>query len=357
MTALIAPPGACGGRAMRIRFQQWLAVQREPSWPFTLLGLALLLAWPTFTRGLLNAFIGDSLWFAAYYPPVLIGGVLLATRASILLWLLSGLAANYWFLQPTGQITLGQRELALMLLYYASAGVILLFGMWLRSSLIRLNEANGRERLINRELRHRIKNILAVVQTLARQSASSSLEDPEAFDERFGGRLSALGTALDLLAQSEWQECRLPELSQMVLAPFASSGRIVISGPHCLVPPEVAEPLALILHELATNAIKYGALSVPGGTVHVSWLTDTASPAPSCELAWRESGGPPVKAPHHVGFGMRLITSVLGGEAVRLDFAEDGVNCTIRLATAKEAAGAATMAAARGSPVKNPAPG
>jgi two-component system CheB/CheR fusion protein len=190
---------------------------------------------------------------------------------------------------------------------------------------------DARQRLLLGELTHRVKNTLTVVQSLAHQTqrSSTSLDD---FVERFDGRLSALANAHRLLVQSNWQGADLLALVRSQLHAYAAEDqrRVRIDGDAVTLPSQLATPFGLVLHELATNAAKYGALSAPRGYVLLNWHLDRNKP-PKVHVTWRECDGPPVQAPERHGFGSDLISQGLSGATVRHEFLPQGVQCTIEL--------------------------
>jgi len=198
-------------------------------------------------------------------------------------------------------------------------------------------ERKARERDIEflmRELAHRSKNMLAVVQAIAGQTVhySPSLDE---FQARFSQRLSAMARTQDLLVGRDWQGASMSELVRAQLAPFAerAHARIDISGPELELKPNVVHSLTLALHELATNAAKYGALSVPDGRVAIRWeVDDPDGGAGRFRMCWRETDGPPVAPPAKKGFGhvviSEMVASSLRGE-VKLDYARQGVQWSI----------------------------
>ncbi|MGC3974967.1 MAG: HWE histidine kinase domain-containing protein [Nitrospira sp.] len=165
-----------------------------------------------------------------------------------------------------------------------------------------------RQRLLLRELNHRVKNTLATVQALATQTVRHARQ-PSEFLEAFGARLQALGAAHSLLSDREWRGIGIGELARIEVRAFDTGdpSRIAISGPELLLSPDQAVGLGLILHELASNALKYGSLSVPSGKVNLDWRAQGRKGARRLVLAWRESGGPEVEPPDRQGFGSILI--------------------------------------------------
>lgn len=183
------------------------------------------------------------------------------------------------------------------------------------------------QQLLVGELNHRVKNTLAIVQSLTHQSFHSSVPPSEAI-QRFEGRLQALAAAHNLLTRNSWEEASIEEVVSTALAPFCPPERCQISGPDVRVSPQTAVSLALAVHELATNAAKYGALSNNAGHIAVRWTDDDET----LRLVWSETGGPPVTPPERRGFGTRMIQRTLAAEfggTVELDFAPTGVTCTV----------------------------
>jgi two-component sensor histidine kinase len=161
------------------------------------------------------------------------------------------------------------------------------------------------------ELNHRVKNILAIVQSVAAQTVRAS-DTLEKFAVSFDGRLKALAIAHDILTHTRWNGIGLNELLASVLAPYRSSdkSRISIVGPAILLPVRAVVPLSMVLHEMTTNAAKYGALKTRRGNIDITWQASGA-PDKSVELVWRERDGPKVKASASAGFGTRLIDHVI----------------------------------------------
>ena len=176
------------------------------------------------------------------------------------------------------------------------------------------------------ELNHRVKNTLASVQSLAAYSLRAD-GDPLAMRQDFEARLVALSKAHNRLADCQWEEADLRDLVADVLAPY-DAGAVHIDGPPARVHAKAAVTLCMALHELATNAVKYGALSRPGGRLSVTWTTADRR----LQLAWREENGPTVAPPFRTGFGMRFVEGAVRGELageIEHVFAPEGVRCRI----------------------------
>lgn len=198
--------------------------------------------------------------------------------------------------------------------------------------------AEARQQLLVREYNHRIRNLLALVRSLAEQTWRLSAS-PQNFHQSLLERLQALADAHGLLTREAWQGASLRTLAERVLAPYLAGSpgapRVAIDGPELRVPPLTAISLSMALHELATNAVKYGALSSPHGRVSVQWAIEEGASPVRARLEWSERGGPLVEPPARRGFGSRLIERglavELGGE-VRLEFRPEGVSCSLSFA-------------------------
>ncbi len=196
-------------------------------------------------------------------------------------------------------------------------------------------EAEVQTRVLMRELTHRSKNLLAVVQGIARQTAVTA-DNMEAFTVSFGARLQSLGESHDLLVSSDWRGASLPQLLRAQVGHFLSGDdhRLELSGPDLMLTAEVTQQVGLALHELSTNAAKYGALSVSKGRVEISWETRMREDGKGVELElrWWERNGPPVVPPERKGFGHTMVTYLvpraLHGTA-ELEHAPEGVHWSL----------------------------
>lgn len=192
-------------------------------------------------------------------------------------------------------------------------------------------EAAEHQRLLLLELNHRVKNTLAMIQSLARQTLRQS-PDPKAFIDAFSGRLRALSDSHAVLSDRDWEGVALADLVQMQVGEqFDFGERFRISGPDISLPPDHALGLGIILNELVSNAIRFGALSVPGGHVAVEWALQPGRPR-RVDLTWRESGGPQIAGPVEYGLGARLIERSLAkvlDSTVDLRFPPEGAQARI----------------------------
>lgn len=189
--------------------------------------------------------------------------------------------------------------------------------------------AEQRQKLLIHELNHRVKNMLATVQSVARQSLGRAADPASLAD--FEERLMALAWTHDILTREHWAGASLRTILERTMAPHGR-GRVTLGGPDLRISPKMALALAMGAHELATNAVKYGALSVDGGQVEIRWRVDSRSQPPRLVLDWREADGPRVTPPARRGFGSRLLerglAHELGGE-VEIRFDPAGVCCHI----------------------------
>jgi len=192
--------------------------------------------------------------------------------------------------------------------------------------------------LLVAELDHRVKNILsqvAVVASFTRQSSRSIDE----FLQSLNGRIQSMAAAHSLLSKSGWQSVGLDALVRTQLAPYAVGANVTISGTDVALPSAKIQALAKVLHELATNAAKYGALSIPSGHVSVSWNRKPNGEGTNLILVWREFGGPPVASEVQSSYGINLIRSLIPheiGGMVDLMFAAEGVSCRIEFPIEQE---------------------
>jgi PAS domain S-box-containing protein len=191
-------------------------------------------------------------------------------------------------------------------------------------------DAERAERLLIREVDHRAKNVMAVVQSLVRLTPFTSKTQ---YVEALSGRINALARAHSLLSRNRWFGASLADLIGEELSPYvADSGRFAIEGPPVYIKAEGTQPLSLIFHELTTNATKHGALSRPGGSVAVRWRLAADG---GVEVEWREAGGPAVREPRRDGFGATLVAGAvrqLGSRVLERRWDASGLRCRLRIA-------------------------
>jgi two-component sensor histidine kinase len=200
-------------------------------------------------------------------------------------------------------------------------------------ALTAIDQAEQRQALLVRELHHRIRNTLALVQSLLGSTARSSSNIDE-FYAAFSARIASLAKTQTLLTEDYWQLASLREMLEFELHLFISEGsnRVVLEGPPMDLAADLAVPVGMALHELASNAKRHGALSVPQGWVEVRWDLKQVEGSRKLVLEWREHDGPPVQLPRQRGFGSTLLERVLAMQAnaeVRLDFDREGLTFTM----------------------------
>ena len=196
--------------------------------------------------------------------------------------------------------------------------------------------AEDHAQFLMHELSHRSKNLLAVIQSISRRTARTS-PTMEEFESRFGRRLQGLSASHDVLVRNSWQGAPFADLMRQQLVPFMDiqSSRVELTGPDIVVTAEATQAIGLAIHELATNAIKYGALSVPAGKVTLSWAFDSESiETRTLLLKWVEQDGPHVVLPAHNGFGHLVIGEMIErslNAKVALEFASHGLKWTVSI--------------------------
>lgn len=195
--------------------------------------------------------------------------------------------------------------------------------------------AEGQRDVLARELEHRVKNLLSVVQAIARRTFSDGIELPEA-RRTFQERLNVLAKAQTVLTSKQRSETTIAEAVRSAYEPFAEldAGQIAVSGPDMPLDPETNLALSMALHELFTNAMKYGALSVSDGRVSIEWDVQDAKTSENLHLQWSEHDGPPVVSPEKAGFGTIMIKQMLETETggkVSVDYDPAGLLCEIQL--------------------------
>jgi two-component sensor histidine kinase len=265
--------------------------------------------------------------FTTFYPFVVLAAVVLDWRFAAIVAIGAGLFSAYVFPRfAFASLPFASRALFASV-YLTASGLLVAIGSVLRNALAELQEVNDQQALRTQELMHRFKNMVAVVNALALQTVRNS--PPEEFYHVLSGRLDALVKAAEL-AMMELSPCDITTLVESAIAPFQLRGSIRAHGPGAQLAGRSATALMLALHELATNAVKYGALSRPEGTVIIDWAA--ADTGHALELVWLERGGPAVSEPASLGFGSRLLATMPEAVAVSHDFHAEGLRCQIRIA-------------------------
>jgi len=278
-------------------------------------------AFATAVRMGLGLISPDSAVFAAYYSATLVSALVGGAEVGGLAAVLGGVAAWQLFVPPDWDLASFRLEQIVSFALYGTSSVVIIWAAESYRSLTqRLRQEQARRQLLNRELVHRMKNMLASVQAIL----GHSLRNQDALLETVSARLAVLGATNELLLESERQGAPLREILARELTPYGLS-RCRLQGDDVACPPTIAVTLALIVHELTTNAAKYGALSTPQGRVDVTW----SSEAGRLDLDWVESGGPPATAPTREGFGSKLVRSGVRHHHGGVDYAfeSSGLRC------------------------------
>jgi two-component sensor histidine kinase len=295
------------------------------TWSFSLALTLGIVALATLLRVGLHGMLGARAVFAAYYLAVTLSAVLGGYRAGLLAIALSALAGWYFFAERQGAFApMSPVDTTIFSIFVVSTSVNGLIAASLRQVILQLRDRDLELSLIADELRHRVKNVLSLVLSVSRQTARNAHEVP-AFQAAFEARVKALAHAHDILARSGWAGAGLRELISAHLSPFVSpeGPRLLLEGDDLTVDPDTAVSLSLMLHELATNAVKYGSLSTPKGELRLSWRCDRVHNALMFE--WLERGGPRVEPPRRKGFGATLMARTLAPDG-RIDYEPDGVH-------------------------------
>jgi two-component sensor histidine kinase len=267
----------------------------------------------------------DSAVFAPYYSATLVAALVGGAESGALAAGLGAFAAYYFFVPEDWSLAPFRLEqLVSLFLYGTSSLVIIWAAQSYRGLLQRLRADEATREVLNHELVHRIKNILANVQGIIGQT----LADQNILRDAINARITALGATNDLLVKSDWHSAPLREILTHELSPYGLS-RFQLHGDDVNCPSALAVFLALVIHELTTNAVKYGALSKSGGRIDIAW----AAVSDQLTLEWVESGGPEPTMPMREGFGSKLLRS--GARqfqgAVDCSFERTGLQCRLRL--------------------------
>jgi two-component sensor histidine kinase len=266
-----------------------------------------------------------------FFISVLITGLLAGWQLSVLAAIAGGVIANINFVPPYGHFALSGRFGWGFVLYFVTAALIIWLTHSMTRALNRESDLSQRLRTVSDEYRHRIKNSLAMAQALVSQTARHTLSIAE-FEDKIVARFQALSRAQDLLSDPSERSVPIRRFLDEILTPFGIEGRMAWppSGPEVQISSDTTVSLALIFNELATNATKYGALSVPAGRIKLDWAVQGSW----LIIEWRECDGPAVTAPAKRGFGSRLFDQAMprASGKTALAFQPDGLTCEIRLA-------------------------
>lgn len=269
--------------------------------------------------------------FLTFWPSLVFASLALRLRYAAVFALLAAMVSQRLFGGGAWFRDVNTARIVFFGLFAMSAAMIITTGTLLRRSVRALASVNQQQEMYNRELRHRVRNMLTLIQALASRGPKAA--SPMDFFKEFSQRIEGLAAASDLLQIGAEAEGRLPQLAQQTLAPFDRSGRIQLSGEPCMLPGASCIPLIMALHELCTNAVKHGALSNERGRVSLTWFI--GPDGATLYVLWAEKDGPPVSAPSREGLGTRLLMPQPGLEGVDLNFDPTGVWCEFRIDGAK----------------------
>lgn len=309
-------------------WREWLP-SKQPSLARALIvGLSATVA-ALLVRILLSTFFGAEFPLLAFFPALLAAGVFGGPRGSLVSLSLSCLLADLFLLPPMSPQRLGFALAG----FVVAGGLLSLVGSALASTIIELRETQQKTKAAETDLRtlvgelaHRNRNGLTVVMSIVSQSARKTASSKELADI-VNARLGAMADAQDEVIRGGSDTADLRSLLERTLSPFDLDRVTFGPSPPVRVAAPTASALALLAHELATNAVKHGSLSSAGGRVVVSWRAQK----PLSEICWRECGGPPVSEPTTKGFGTRLLGRVLETQGGRVSyrFEPDGLVCDI----------------------------
>jgi two-component system CheB/CheR fusion protein len=277
------------------------------------------------SRVVLDQIVPDRLPYISFFPILAIAALFCGPWPTVVLLLALAITGALW-VSPLG--------LNPALFWIVSSGLFLLSGAVLIAIVVRtinaqraLERIEGDRLLIIRELRHRLKNLFAIASSVAQQTVRSSLSREE-LAEAIAGRIQAIASAQDVLNVETMRDTDLHSLVKVITEPITPDpGRLMASGPKVPLAADTATSLALVLHELATNAVKYGAWSTGSGAVSIAWHVDGRK---GVVIVWHEPPGPGIRPPRE-GFGTTLIKRALGQAKVHFDVGAGGVDCRIEL--------------------------
>ena len=292
----------------------------EYGWAFLIFAIAVL------ARVALDRIIPGHLPFVTFFPAVVLAAYWCGLWPSILVLVLSGLVGTAWVEPAPGSTALIVRAVS-WLLFFSLSGLNIYLVQRLKVANDQSSQHEAQLELINRELKHRIKNLFTIASSICQQTIKSG-RSPQEMIRSVSGRIHAVASAQELLSVTSSSGADLTELIEaLVRTVTPEPSRLQVSGTSVRLPPEATTPFALILHELGTNAIKYGAWSGDTGTVVVSFTVEGAR----LFFEWREIDGPAIAPEMREGLGSALIKSGLPTATVAHDLTPTGLHCRITL--------------------------
>lgn len=285
---------------------------------------ALCVAIAAFVRALIGLVDDNILTFTTFYPAVLIAALMAGRQAGILAAALGGLVGWWAFMPPYYSVSLTLGNSINLVLYSLSVLIIVWGADHYRSLAKRLESEEELRKLAVEELAHRLKNKVATIQAVI----SSKLRDSPRLRDEVQSLLQALSATDELVMRSHGRGASIQDIIETEVKPYDGS-RICRAGPNVFLPPKLAMTMGLLIHELATNAAKYGALSTPQGRLGITWSVSDGR----MTVDWEESGGPKVPLADVTGFGTRLLTRALDqfGGTIERTFEPTGLVCKMSL--------------------------
>lgn len=290
---------------------------------FDALTIALISLGAATALRLLGNWTNSDFLFATYFPAILAAGLLAGIPAALAVTIASAVIVRLFFVPSYFHASShSYGELIDFLMYLLSAALTISFAHYCRVVLKRLHKRNLANEILAKELQHRSKNVCAAIDVIVRKSLA---DEPERASKVFG-RIKAMMHANELLTASQPQLLTVKQLLLEAFAPYGED-RVQAFGPEVALHPYSARHLILLVHELVTNAVKYGALSRLSGCVLVDWRED----GETILLTWKEIGGPAIDPPQRIGFGSQLMTAcikALSG-SMQQKFAPEGFSCSV----------------------------
>ncbi|MCW2404604.1 two-component sensor histidine kinase [Sphingobium sp. B1D7B] len=265
--------------------------------------------------------------FVTYFPAVVLASLFLGWKWATATAFFSAVVANRMFRPGFTILDFEAADFIMAGLFVFSCVILINIGEAIRRLLLDLELSHQRETMLNAELRHRAKNMLAIVQSMAVLTHRRS--DPSSFLEDFSARIQAMARVTDMANADKASKREIGTLVDVAVAPFKDGANFTIAGPDWRLPQVSCIPLGLALHELCTNAVKYGALSANTGRVEIQWHTEEDQK--NLVISWKERGGPCVQEPARRGMGSALLHAQYGIAKVEHLFAPEGVECKITI--------------------------
>src|SRR5262249_9509557 len=284
-----------------------------------------IFATATVLRFALDPFILPPAPFFTYYTAVLLTAFFCGMWPAIFAVVISGVTALYFFVPPPGTFEATPHGVIALVAFFTISFLIVAVVAWLHAAIKKILAQEQQTKLLANELHHRTTNLLTVIQSIAHRSLAGDSPSLAQGREIFEARLQALARTHQQLTSSKTDAVSLEEIVRSELEAFSS--RTKIDGDDIFLDYPQAQKFSLAVHELATNALKYGALSAPKGAVRIAWSVSNDGHGHELRFRWEEHGGPPVVVPTREGFGSTLLKAAFAKS--HMDYAPDGFSCEI----------------------------